>query len=117
MKMKLEYICAKPGSNQWSENEARVACYQMEMAWAEGSGIVYFDCIVFHVKSNLLIVAIKFKCNYLTDYVQVSYPCQVSYMSVLCLNVLYYTHIVIYFTDLQNSTTYNQQFMYLLIIS
>ena len=24
-------ICAKPGSNQWGKNEARVACYQMEM--------------------------------------------------------------------------------------
>ena len=33
-------ICAKPGSNQWSENEARVACYQMGMVWEEGSGIV-----------------------------------------------------------------------------
>ena len=33
-------ICAKPGCNQWSENEARVACYQMGMVWAEGSGIV-----------------------------------------------------------------------------
>ena len=32
-------ICAKPGSNQWSENEARVACYQMGMVWKEGSGI------------------------------------------------------------------------------
>ena len=31
-------ICAKPDSNQWSENEARVACYQMGIVWKEGSG-------------------------------------------------------------------------------
>ena len=35
-----KYICAKPNSNQWSEKEARVACYQMGMLWEEGSGIV-----------------------------------------------------------------------------
>ena len=35
-----KYICAKPNSNQWSENEARVACYQMGMVWKEGSGII-----------------------------------------------------------------------------
>ena len=33
------YICAKPGHNQWGENEARVACYQMGMSWQEQSGI------------------------------------------------------------------------------
>ena len=32
------YICAKP--NQWSENEAKVACYQMKMVWKEGSGTI-----------------------------------------------------------------------------
>ena len=32
---KWNYICAKPGSNQWGENEARVACYQMGMSWQD----------------------------------------------------------------------------------
>ena len=36
---KWSYICAKPGSNQWGENEARVACYQMGMSCQEQSGI------------------------------------------------------------------------------
>ena len=35
-------ICAKPDSNQWGENEARVACHQMGMIWKEGSGINCF---------------------------------------------------------------------------
>ena len=50
-------ICAKPGSNQWSENEARVACYQMEMAWAEGSGIVIV--LIFLIKMFILYSDIK----------------------------------------------------------
>ena len=50
-------ICAKPGSNQWSENEARVACYQMEMAWAEGSGIVVV--LIFLIKMFILYSDIK----------------------------------------------------------
>ena len=39
IKGQWSYICAKPGSNQWGENEARVACYQMGMSWQEQSGI------------------------------------------------------------------------------
>ena len=35
-----KYICAKSVSYHWSENEARVACYQMRMSWEKGSGIV-----------------------------------------------------------------------------
>ena len=31
-------ICAKPNSTFWSENEDRVACYEMGMSWEEGSG-------------------------------------------------------------------------------
>ena len=34
------YICAKPGTNLWSENEARVACYQIGMSWQIRSGIL-----------------------------------------------------------------------------
>ena len=34
------YICAKKGTNVWSENEAKVACYGMGKSWEEGSGIV-----------------------------------------------------------------------------
>ena len=45
-------ICAKPGSNQWSENEARVACYQMGMVWKEGSGIVVV--LIFLIKMFIL---------------------------------------------------------------
>ena len=33
-----QYICAKPNSTFWNENEARVACYEMGMSWEEGSG-------------------------------------------------------------------------------
>ena len=50
-------ICAKPGSNQWSENEARVACYQMEMVWAEGSGIVVV--LIFLMKKFIFYSDIK----------------------------------------------------------
>ena len=35
---------------------------------------VYFDCIVFHVKWNSVIVATGFKYNYLVDYVEVPHP-------------------------------------------
>ena len=31
-------ICAKSNSTFWSENEDRVACYDMGMSWEEGSG-------------------------------------------------------------------------------
>ena len=51
-------ICAKPRSNQWSENEAKVACYQMEMVWAEGSGIVVV--LIFLIKMFILYSEIKF---------------------------------------------------------
>ena len=50
-------ICAKPGSNQWGENEARVACYQMGMAWKEGSGIVVV--LIFLIKMFILYSDIK----------------------------------------------------------
>ena len=50
-------ICAKPGSNQWSENEARVSCYQMGMIWAEGSGIVVV--LIFLIKMFILYSDIK----------------------------------------------------------
>ena len=33
-----QYICAKSNFTFWSENEARMACYQMGMSWEEGSG-------------------------------------------------------------------------------
>ena len=52
-----KYICAKPGSNQWSENEARVACYQMGMVWEEGSGIVVV--LIFLIKMIILYSDIK----------------------------------------------------------
>ena len=35
---------------------------------------VYFDCVVFHVKSNSVIVDTGFKYNYLVDYAQVLHP-------------------------------------------
>ena len=47
-----KYICAKPGSNLWGENEARVACYQMGMVWQEGSGIV--DVLISLIKRFIL---------------------------------------------------------------
>ena len=50
-------ICAKPGSNQWSENEARVACYQMGMVWKEGSGIVVV--LIFLMKNFIFYSDIK----------------------------------------------------------
>ena len=50
-------ICAKPGSNRWSENEARVACYQMGMVWKEGSGIVVV--LIFLIKMFILYSDIK----------------------------------------------------------
>ena len=52
-------ICAKPGSNQWSENEARVACYQMGMVWKEGSGIVVVLIFLFKNVYSLLSHKIK----------------------------------------------------------
>ena len=48
------YICVKPNSNQWSENEAKVACYQMGKSWEEGSGIVVVQTfIIKHLFSTL----------------------------------------------------------------
>ena len=50
---KWRYICAKQGTNLWSENEARVACYQMGMKWEEGSGIVVVLTLIIKVYSLL----------------------------------------------------------------
>ena len=50
-------ICAKPGSNQWGENEAKVACYQIGMVWKEGSGIVVV--LIFLIKMFILYSDIK----------------------------------------------------------
>ena len=55
------YICAKPGTNLWSENEARVACYQMGMVWEEGSGIVVV--LTFIIKRIILYSDIDFKIS------------------------------------------------------
>ena len=37
-RIQWQYICAKPNSTFWNENEARVACYKMKMSWEEESG-------------------------------------------------------------------------------
>ena len=57
-----KYICAKPNSNQWGENEARVACYQMGKAWKERSGIVVV--LIFLIKMFILYSAINFKTTW-----------------------------------------------------
>ena len=59
-----KYICANPGYNLWSENEARMACYQMGMVWAEGSGIVVV--LTFIIKRFILYCNIELKL--LGDY-------------------------------------------------
>ena len=56
------YICAKQGTtNLWSENEARVACYQMGMEWEEGSGIVVM--VIFIIKRFILYSDIELKIS------------------------------------------------------
>ena len=47
---------------------------------------VYFNCIVFHVKSNSVIVATGFKYNYLVDYVEVPH----SFLLILSLKSPFY---------------------------
>ena len=49
-----KYICAKPNSTFWSENEARVACYEMGMSWEEGSGNTNWNCyLTFYFRIEL----------------------------------------------------------------
>ena len=70
------YICAKKGTNEWSENEAKVACYQMGMVWEEGSGIVVV--ITFIIKRLILFSDSELATNWTysnTSYSKKNYYC------------------------------------------
>ena len=54
------YICAKPGTNLWSENEARLACYQMRMVWKEESGI---KCFIYKRNLHYILYRIEYYSN------------------------------------------------------